>query len=58
MVVHRLVWSYMEECQIAAVCRGNWHTLEFPQANSVIHRDIKSRESLLSMYGSLKLTDF
>lgn len=53
-----VTFNMMSEGQISAVCREVLHGLQFLHSKGVIHRDVKSDNILLSMEGSIKLTDF
>ncbi|KAI8874963.1 Pkinase-domain-containing protein [Backusella circina FSU 941] len=50
--------SYMEEGEIAAVCREILKALEYIHARGIIHRDIKSDNILIGLDGQIKLSDF
>jgi len=51
-----LVNNFMNENQIAVVCREVLQGLVFLHSKNIIHRDIKSDNILLSMDGDIKLS--
>ncbi|XP_059349057.1 serine/threonine-protein kinase PAK 3-like [Ammospiza nelsoni] len=50
--------THLAEGEIAAVSRECLQGLDFLHSKQVIHRDVKSRNILLSLDGSVKLADF
>jgi p21-activated kinase 1 len=53
-----VTYNMMTEGQIAAICKEVLQGLKHLHANGVIHRDIKSDNILLNMYGDIKLSKF